>query len=492
MAERRAWERLVAAFGMTVLATGCSLAPPYKTPQVDMPTAYKEVGPWTQARPGDLLPKGDWWTLYGDATLDGLEGRIAAANPTLAEALARHDQARAFLAEIGAAELPQAGFDASATRNRQSDNRPLRGANQPDVYDANTLGVGIDYELDLWGRVRNAVAAGKAEVQASSADLAALMLSLQAELASQYIALRGFDQELELLGDSVANYQRADALTQRRFAGGIASGLDVGRAATQLAEAQAQRADVAARRALTEHAIASLVGSPASTFSIAPVSAELTLPSIPVGVPSTLLQRRPDIAAAERRVAAANAEIGVARAAFYPSITLTGLLGFQNTGGGLLTAPNTFWSIGPDAVLSLFDGGKRRARVAQAAAERDALTARYRADVLHAFQDVEDNLSLLAHLSDEATAQSVAVKQAGFAETLSMNRYVQGAVTYLDVVTAQTTALRTRRDALDLRTRRLQASVRLIRAIGGGWSSTEMAGTAPQPTTLPRKLASSR
>jgi NodT family efflux transporter outer membrane factor (OMF) lipoprotein len=472
--------RLAPLLGLLAALGGCALAPPYHEPTVAVPVAYKEAGPWTQAKPGDLLPKGPWWRLYGDPTLNALEERIATANPTLAEALARHDQAQAYLQEASAALAPQVEFDASPTRNRQSDNRPLRGSNQPDVYDADTLGAAFGYELDLWGRVRSTVDAGKAEVQASAADTAALELSLQAELATQYLKLRGFDQELELLDASVADYDQADGLTRRRFAGGIASGLDVGRAGTQLAEAQAQRADVAAERALTEHAIASLVGTPASSFSIAPAPTDLKLPAIPVGLPSTLLQRRPDIAAAERRVAAANADIGVAKAAFYPSITLGGLIGFQSTSGaGLLTAPNTFWSIGPGAVLSVFDGGKRRARVAEARAVVDEETAAYRANVLRAFQDVEDNLALLSHLSEEATAQDAAVKQAGSTETLSMNRYMEGAVTYLDVVSAQTAALRTRRAALDLQTRRLQASVRLIRAIGGGWSSSELASQAP-------------
>jgi NodT family efflux transporter outer membrane factor (OMF) lipoprotein len=466
--------RTVALITATALG-GCSLAPTYRPPVVAAPAAFKEAGPWQSAAPADTAPPEAWWTLFHDATLDGLEQQLADANPTITGAVGRYDAARAYLARARADLLPSVGIGTQLTQNRQSDNRPLRGSNQPDLYAADTVSGAAGYELDLWGRVRNNVAAGRAEAEASADDIAAIKLSLAGELASDYVALRGADQQIALLNNTVDDYAQADALTQRRFRGGIASGVDTGRSAAQLAEAKAQLSDVAAERALIEHAIASLVGVPASAFTIAPTATTLTMPDIPAGLPSTLLERRPDVAAAERRMMAANAEIGVARAAFFPSISLGGQGGFQGTAlAGLIGAPNLFWSIGPSAVLSLFDGGRRRAQVALARANWTQATAAYRGDVLKAFQDVEDSLSQLHLVGDEAEAEQQAETQAAQVETLSLNRYVKGAVTYLDVVTAQATALRIHRTVIDLTTRRLQASVRLARAIGGGWHADRM------------------
>lgn len=459
----------MALAGVALLA-GCSMAPDYKPPVMPAPPAYKEAGPWQPARPADDKIPADWWRVLDDPVLDGLERKIASDNPTLAGALARTDQARAYLLQARSGALPQVGISADLTRNRQSDHRPLRGANQPDLYPADTLSGSIDFDLDLWGRIRNSIRSGKAEAEASADDAAAVKLSLQAQLASAYISLRGLDEQIGLLRATVHAFNQADQMTQNRFRGGIADALDTGRSGAQLAEAQAKLADIQAERALTEHAIASLVGQEASTFSIAGARSGLSLPAIPDVVPSTLLERRPDIAAAERRMFAANARIGVAKAAFFPSLSLGGDGGFQNTGiGSLLTAPNLFWSVGPSIVASLFDGGRRRGQLAAARAVWTETTADYRARTLRAFQDVEDSLALLHHLGDEAAAEDRAMDQAALAERTATNRFTKGAVNYLDVVTTQTTALRIRQTAIELRIRRLHAAVRLIVALGGGW-----------------------
>jgi NodT family efflux transporter outer membrane factor (OMF) lipoprotein len=465
------------------LALGaCSMAPVYHVPDAPVPGVYKEAGPWQAATPADRLDRGDWWTVYSDTTLDALEGKVDPANADLAAALARYDEARAYAQQARAGLFPQLAAGVSATGNRQSDNRPLRSANQPTYYGNNTLDAEIDYELDLWGRVRNEVAAGNAGAQAAAADLASVRLSLHAELADDYLVLRGLDAQAQLLADTVEAYQHALKLTENRFGQGVASGLDVARAQTQVETAEGEAGVVRARRALYEHAIASLVGEPASDFSIAPAVQTIGVPAVPVGVPSTLLERRPDIAAAERRAAAANAEIGVAKAAFFPRIVLDALGGFQNTGGaGWLTAPNLFWTIGPSAVATVFDGGRRHAKVAQAEALENEAAARYRGTVLGAFQQVEDNLALLRELATAAKADEAAVASSGREVDIAMNRYREGVIDYLEVVTAQTRSLQTQRTELDIRTQRLTASVNLIRALGGGWSraSLDRADGAP-------------
>lgn len=461
--------------GMCLAIGGCSLAPDYARPTIPaLPDAFRgSAHPegWSVATPADASPRGPWWQAYRDPVLDGLEDRLDTANPDLAAALARFDATRAIVQQMGAAELPRVDIDASPTNDRQSDQRPLRGANQPNEYDTRTLGLGAGYELDLWGRIRNEIVQGKAQSQAAGADLAAARLSLQARLADLYITLRGDDVETQVLADSLKAFGEGRQITQNRMDGGVASGLDVARANAQYADAQAQATELRAQRALAEHAIAALVGQPASTFSLPAQTTAITLPVIPLGVPSSLLQRRPDIAAAERRTFAANAGIGVARAGFYPELSLSAALGFEDVGhGDLLSKGNRFWALGPLASLNVFDGGLRRGREAQARAEFDASAAQYRHVVLAAFQQVEDNLTLLQELGRESTQEGAAADAARQSETLATNRYNEGVVSYLEVVTAQTAALKAERTTERVHTRQLQASVDLIRALGGGWN----------------------
>jgi len=459
---------------LTLLLASCSLAPPLKTPDIPTADAYKELGPWTQAQPADRLPRDSWWTLYDNAELDELETTLIAGNPTLAAALANYAQARALADQARAGLFPTLGVNASVGRNRESVNAPLRGPTTPTYYNATTLGGSVSYELDLWGQIRNEVAAGEANAAASAADLENARLSLIAQLTGDYIQLRSLDRDSAILDETVEAYTRALSLTEQRHGAGIAPGLDVSQAQTQLDAARSQAAQTLAQRALMEHAIAALLGVSASTFSIKPAIVAITLPRIPSGVPATLLERRPDIAAAQRRMIAANANIGVARAAYFPTLTLGAQGGFQSTGfSNWLSAPSSFWAIGPNALLSVFDGGLRRAQVAQARAEFDASAANYRSTVVSAFQQVEDSLATLDHYHDATVEEKAAVDAAQRTLDFAMALYKQGATDYLTVVTSQTALLQTQLEALNLDTMQLSASVNLILALGGGWDSKQ-------------------
>ncbi|MDB6043116.1 MAG: transporter [Gammaproteobacteria bacterium] len=462
-----------AGTALMLLLGACSFAPPLKTPDIPAGEAYKEIGPWTPAQPADRLPRDSWWTRYDTVELDDLQRRLIAGNPTLAASLASYAQAKAMSDQARAGLFPTLSVSAAVTRDRDSVNAPLRLPTAPAYFNYNSVGGSVSYELDLWGQIRNEVAAGKANAAASAADLENARLSLIAQLVDDYIQLRALDRDSAILDQTVTTYIRALKVTQQRHDAGIAPGLDVSQAQTQLDAARSQAAQTLAQRALMEHAIAALLGVSASTFSIKPEIVAIRLPQIPTGVPTTLLQRRPDIAAAQRRMIAANANIGVARAAYFPSLTLGAQGGFESKSfSNWLSAPSAFWAIGPNALLSVFDGGLRRAQVAQARAEFDSSAANYRSIVVGAFQQVEDSLALLNHYHDAAVDEKAAVDSAQRTLDFSLALYVKGATDYLTVVTSQTALLQTQLQALNLDTLQLVASVDLIRALGGGWEDS--------------------
>ncbi len=466
----------LAPFVLASILLGCSEAPTYETPKVVEPAAYKgDTSVWQPAQPADQQPRGDWWKAYGDATLNDLVVRLDQANADLVAAVAHFDEATAFAAQARASYFPTVSAGALATHNKQSEHRPLRNPTQPLYYSDNAIGLAATYEVDLWGHVRNQVAAGEAGAQAAAAELESVHLSLRAELVNDYLVLRMLDAQSKLMDSEIEAYAKALELTMNRYRGGIDSGLDVSRAKVQLETAKAKWSDIAASRATYEHAIATLVGESASGFSVAPTVVDIQLPAVPVGLPATLLQRRPDIASAERRLAEANARIGVAKAAYFPQVNLAAAAGYESTTrSAWLTAPNLFWSIGPSALLTIFDAGRRAAVVHQAEAAFKVAGAHYRSTVLHAFEEVEDNLSLLSDLTEESRSLDEAVADTKHTLDIAMNRYREGIASYLEVVTAQTSAQQVQLEALNLRRRRLQASVNLIRALGGGWDSGQL------------------
>lgn len=468
---------LARTLGLSVaLALGaCSMAPDYQPPQTAAPAQFKEMPGWAAATPRDAEGRGPWWDVYADPTLADLEARAAKASPTLAAALARYDAARAA-ARVEQSDLfPQAGVSGQASRERLSANRPLSTGSSR-KYNDYTVGGSIDYELDLWGRIRNQVKATTAESDASAADLASARLSLQAAVADAYFRLRGLDAQAQVLDRSVEAFARAYDLTDKRHIGGVASGIDVNRARTVLGNARAQVATIANQRAATEHEIAALVGEVASGFDLPVAVGDFAPPAPPAATPSDLLQRRPDIAAAERRVFAANARIGVAKAAFFPSLTLGAAGGWETTNGQLLTTPNTFWSLGPlTSLLTIFDGGRRSAQVKISRADYEETAADYRETVLTAFRQVEDAIAAMHHLSSAAVAQKEAADAAQRTRDIAMSRYRDGAAGYLDVVTAQTDALDAQRAYISVQTQRMQASVAFVKALGGGL--TEFGGS---------------
>src|ERR1700677_2278329 len=460
------------ALAVAGILTGCNLAPAYDPPHYLLPDAYEGNGAFRVAQPQDALsPRGDWWTLFGDEQLNRLEEQLNRENPNLEAVAEVYTQARDLAAEAQSRFYPQIGVQALVSDNRESAHHLFSSFAQPRQEGANIIEGTASWEPDFWDAIRNGAHAQKRLAQASAADLATARLSLEAELANDYIAVRGFDAELEVLRQSIVAYQKAVEVARLRSEGEIASGLDLARALSQLDSAQAQETETKLQRDLMQHAIAVLVNAMPSGFSIAPVK-EFTLmpPQVPAGVPSELLQRRPDIASAERQMAAANAEIGVARAAFYPNITLSGVAGFEDNAFNLASLPNSLWSVGAGAMLPLFEGGLRRAALQRSWSQYAQARDNYRSTVLSAFQEVEDGLSLTQRLSTEVTQQREASDQATQALTISTMLYEDGLDNYLSVAVAQVQALAAQTAEVQVLARQMQAAVSLIRSLGGGWT----------------------
>ena len=450
---------------------GCTVGPDYVRPGVETPAAFKEG--WKQAEPRDHEKRGKWWEAFGDPLLSRLQEQVDVSNQNLARAEAQFRQASALVESARAAYFPLVTGGVSTTRSRASSTTISQPSADPvsrGVVSSRSLSFNLAWEADVWGKISRTVEANAAGAQASAADLEAARLSAQAQLAQNYFQLRALDAQQQLLEDTVAAYEKSLQLTQNRYTAGVVAKVDVVQAQTQLKTTQAQAIDIGVQRAQLEHAIALLVGKPASSFAIPRAPLGAAPPGVPAALPSELLERRPDIAAAERRVAAANAQIGVANAAFYPSFTLSAATGFQSASmAQWLTAPSRFWSIGPAISLPIFDGGLRRVLNEQAVAAYDATVAAYRQAVLAAFQEVEDNLAALRILEQEASVQEEALKAARQSVELTINQYKAGTIGYLNVIAVQATALGNERTAVDILNRRLAASVLLVKALGGGW-----------------------
>jgi NodT family efflux transporter outer membrane factor (OMF) lipoprotein len=464
----------ILALGFLLLG-GCSVGPKYAKPTAQIPPSYKENANWKTAQPGDQAQKGNWWEIFQDPQLNALEEKLSVSNQTLRAAVDRFQEARDVLRETRSALYPLVTASVAPTRTRQSQHRALFGATSPVNYSDFTLAGDVSYEADAWGAVRRSVESSRTLAQASAADLETIRLSLHAELALDYLTLRGLDAQKQLFDTNVDAFDKALQLTESRFQGGVASREDVDLAATQLEQTRAEDIDITSFRDQFEHAVAVLIGQPASSFSLDPASLPAIPPVPPPGLPSELLERRPDIAEAERRVASANEQVGIARAAFFPTITL-GLVGGFESGKfpNWLTGPSALWSIGASAAETVFDAGRRRAVSDQTMATYDEMVADYQQTVLTSFQQVEDSLSDLRVLNDEAKTQDAAVAAANRALDQSTNRYKGGLDTYLTVITAQNAALANERTAVSLLTRRLTSTVLLVKALGGGWDVSKL------------------
>lgn len=486
--------RVLVAF-VVLFSGACAVGPDYQKPPASVPASYKELAPagaadadaWKPAEPKDGSARGAWWEIFGDPLLNGLEAEIDVSNQNLALAEAQFRGARAAVRGARADLFPTVATGPAATRSSASTTAPGAPAGAArTTTNTFTLPLDLSWEADAWGRVRRNLEGSVAAAQASAADLEAVRLSLHAELALDYFQLRGVDAQKRLLETNVADYEKALQLTTNRYRQGVVSGVDVALAQTQLETTRAQATDLGIARAQLEHAIAILVGKPPADFTLAPDPAEVQPPAVPVGLPSELLERRPDVAAAERRMAAANAQIGVATAAFFPSLVLSATGGWESTGvAKFFFAPNLFWSVGAALAETLFDAGKRRSVKEQARATYDGAVATYRADVLAALAQVEDNLAALRILSQEAREQAAAVAAAERSVALARNRYEGGVTTYLEVVTAQGAALADERVAVGIRTSQMTASVNLVKALGGAWIAPDAPPAPPTRSSFP-------
>jgi NodT family efflux transporter outer membrane factor (OMF) lipoprotein len=446
------------------MLSGCAVGPAYQLPTTPQPAAFKEAGPWVPAAPADTLERGPWWTLFGDPLLDGLASSVEVSNQNVAAAVASYAQARALVQQQRASLFPAVSLNAGADKSGGG------GAGAASSDQRYRLSIGSTWEPDIWGRLRAGVNGGNANAQASAADLAAARLSAQGELAANYFSLRQTDAQRELLARTIDGYQRVLQITQNRFNAGIAAKSDVLQAQTQLANAQSDELALSRQRSQLEHAIAVLLGKAPADFTLAVAPWKVTVPEIPVGVPSSLLQRRPDIAAAERRVAAANEQIGVARAAYYPNIGLSGSYGTAGSSvANLFSVSNAVWSLGLSAAQTVFNAGATRAGVAGAEAAQQAATARYRQTVLDAFGDVENQLAATRVLAQQQALRRQASDAADQVEVQILNRYKAGQVSYTEVVTAQATALSARRALVQAQADRQTTAVALIQSLGGGW-----------------------
>ena len=479
----RAFRPLSAAVAVAtaVLLAGCAVGPDYHRPDTSIPAAFKEApAGWKVAQPADRADRGPWWTVYDDPQLDALIGKLNASNQTIAQSAAAYRQARALVAEARAAYFPTVGLTASGSRARSGRTSTSSGASgfgsSSSISNSYSVGLDASWEPDLWGKVSRSVSAQRAGEAAAAADLANARLSQQALLAQTYFQLRTSDALQRLLDDTVKSYGDSLKLTQNQYAQGVAARADVIQAQTQLQSAQAAAIDNGVARAQYEHAIATLIGEPASTFSLPPNPLTAQPPITPVDVPSALLERRPDIAAAERRAASANEQIGVAIAAFFPTLTLSATGGFQSSvWSQLFTLPARFWTVGPQLAATLFDAGLRAAQTDAARATYDQDVAAYRLAVLTAFQDVEDNLASQRILAQEVDVQRQAVDSAEHSLAIVTNQYKAGTVAYLNVLTAQTTAFTAQQKLATIAGQRMVSSVGLVKALGGGWDASDMA-----------------
>jgi len=461
-----------------VSMSGCMMGPNYSRPSAEAPQMYKEAAGWKVAQPQDNVPRGTWWSIFGDAKLYELEAQVDINNQNIKVAEANVRQAQALTQIARASLFPMVNADASATRSKPSTGGSA--VNRPGIQNTYNVALNASWEIDLWGGIRRNVESREAGQQASVANLEVARLSAQALLAQDYWLLRVADAEIALLNDTVAAYEKSLQLTRNQYAVGVAGRSDVAQAEAQLKSTQAQALDASVQRAQLEHAIAMLIGKPPAEVTIAVESVKWTFPVIPTGMPSELLERRPDIAAAERNVAAANAQIGVAEAAFFPSLTLSALGGYQTSSfAHLFSLPTQYWSIGAAVAQAIFDAGLRSGQKAQAIATYDQTVATYRQTVLNGFQEVEDNLAALRILEQEAGVQDEAVKAARESVTIALNQYKAGTANYLAVVVLQAALLNNERTAIDILGRRLTASVGLVKALGGGWNASELAQASP-------------